>query len=182
MDRKRGNSNHSRRNTFWRDLSFTGDYCRTAGSRDSMWSAGRWICNTKDHRRYGVGEENNMRCVMCDRSFLQSTDWRFPFCHEHTLTQYEAWRSCSKKPTTLSWPDVVILCEDITRQIRASKREYVGIYGIPRGGIPIADILSDLLRLPIVPFWGVPKLWYKPILVVDDIEDVSFTLQNFLFW
>ena len=106
-----------------------------------------------------------MRCVMCNRSFPHGTDWPFPFCKEHTVAQYEAWLSCSKETTTLSWRDIVMLCEDIVRQIRASKREYVGVYGIPRGGIPVADILSELLRLPEVSFWGVPKAWYKRSLV-----------------
>ena len=54
------------------------------------------------------------------------------------------------------------------------------IYGLPRGGLPIAVSLSHALNLPLLMSYSDKKIITdKKILVVDDIADTGETLNNF---
>lgn len=59
-------------------------------------------------------------------------------------------------------------------KILASKKQYNAIYGIPRGGVPIAMVLSEKLGIPLV---SEPS--DDNILIVDDLVDSGKTLQEF---
>ena len=60
--------------------------------------------------------------------------------------------------------DLLTLCKD---------RAYIGVYGIPRGGLVLATILSYRLRIPLL---NAPS---KGCLVVDDIADSGDTLLHY---
>lgn len=53
-------------------------------------------------------------------------------------------------------------------------KQYRGIYAIPRGGVPVAIILSQLLQIPLV------EKADTDILVVDDLTDSGGTLKQYL--
>jgi xanthine phosphoribosyltransferase len=74
----------------------------------------------------------------------------------------------------LSWKDIDILCESLSQKIRQSGIKYEFIYGVPRGGLVVAVILSHKLGIPLkTDPWNPFKSKY---LVVDDINDSGRTL------
>lgn len=71
----------------------------------------------------------------------------------------------------LTWKDFE---EFITGAVEALKsQEITGVYGLPRGGLPIAVTLSHRLGVPLL---GAPC---KGCIVVDDISDTGITLQHY---
>lgn len=62
----------------------------------------------------------------------------------------------------------------LAKRIKKSKRNFNGIYGIPRGGLPLAVALSHKLNLPLL-LGGVTA----KTLVVDDIADSGSTLNPY---
>ena len=69
-----------------------------------------------------------------------------------------------------SWDDVEISMERIVNEINEKELPIDSIYGIPRGGLIPAVMLSHKLDLPLVD---------KPTeqtLIIDDISDSGFTL------
>ncbi|MDA1334575.1 MAG: phosphoribosyltransferase [bacterium] len=66
--------------------------------------------------------------------------------------------------------DVNLLAE----KIKATNKKFDGIYGIPRGGLPIAVALSHRLDLPMLMGGANEKT-----LVVDDIADSGSTLKPY---
>jgi uncharacterized protein len=72
----------------------------------------------------------------------------------------------------ITWEETMKMVEELVQKIKDSKMNFDGIYGIPRGGLPIAVILSYRLNTPVLLY---PT---KETLVVDDISDNGFTLQR----
>ena len=72
----------------------------------------------------------------------------------------------------VSWEEFGSMIENLADQIIESKEEFDGVYGVPRGGLPIAVALSHRLNLPVLLY---PT---KETLVVDDISDTGMTLQR----
>ena len=61
----------------------------------------------------------------------------------------------------------------LVSKIKTKNKAYIGVYGIPRGGLPLAVHLAHHLDIP---FLSDPK---KGCLIVDDISDSGKTLQAF---
>jgi hypoxanthine phosphoribosyltransferase len=78
----------------------------------------------------------------------------------------------NKTKIAISWDEVNDMLCKLAKEIKKSKVKFDGIYGIPRGGLPIAVILSHKLKLPVLLY---PT---NETLVVDDISDNGFTLQR----
>jgi len=81
--------------------------------------------------------------------------------------------------TWQSIDEAVIL---ISEKIKLSSISYDGVYGIPRGGLVPAVMLSHELNIPLV--LNVEEVWRfksenKCVLVVDDISDTGSTLTYF---
>lgn len=72
----------------------------------------------------------------------------------------------------ITWEKVDEMMESLSNQIKESGLTFDGIYGIPRGGLPIAVAMSHKLNLPVLLY---PT---KDSLVVDDISDKGFTLER----
>jgi hypoxanthine phosphoribosyltransferase len=72
----------------------------------------------------------------------------------------------------ISWEKVGNMIDELGKKIKKSKIKFDGVYGIPRGGLPMAVILSHELNIPVLLY---PT---KNTLVVDDISDNGFTLQR----
>jgi len=70
--------------------------------------------------------------------------------------------------------------ESLARIITREGREYVGIYGIPQGGIPLAVALSISLSLPLVSKESLMDYDDEglEILIVDDLLDSGKTLSE----
>ena len=83
--------------------------------------------------------------------------------------------------TFISWSQYELYVARIADWITMCCEEEVGaIYGLPRGGLPIAVSLSHMLDLPILMNYYDRKLvTKKKILVVDDIADTGHTLKSF---
>ena len=64
------------------------------------------------------------------------------------------------------------MIKELAIKISKDGNEYDGIYGIPRGGLPIAVCLSHELDLPLLMY---PT---DKSLVVDDISDTGKTLES----
>ena len=76
------------------------------------------------------------------------------------------------KKISISWDEVDKMIDKLAKEIKKSKIRFDGIYGIPRGGLPLAVFLSHKLNLPVLLY---PS---KDTLVVDDISDNGYTLQR----
>lgn len=72
----------------------------------------------------------------------------------------------------ITWNKVASLCQKISKQI---KDKYAFIYGIPRGGLPVAVHLSHLTGISMnFDTFGSGKPKY---IVVDDINDTGRTMR-----
>lgn len=74
------------------------------------------------------------------------------------------------KKLFLDWSDIELLCKLVSSKIDLEK--YNGLYGVPRGGLIPAVLISHLTGLKFV-----DKI-EENILVVDDILDTGETLEN----
>ena len=92
-----------------------------------------------------------------------------------------------------TWQDFETDVEKITKTIKAWKKEFIYIYGIPRGGLPLAVCLSHRLNreLMISPPPNDRLGYPETTLIVDDIADSGKTLKHYreagyfiatLFW
>ncbi len=71
----------------------------------------------------------------------------------------------------LTWEDAGNLAKELASKINTEK--YTSLFGIPRGGINVAQMLCPILKLPIVSE-------IQPLsLVVDDIVDSGKTLEKY---
>jgi len=87
-------------------------------------------------------------------------------------------RSNSKntKKVFLPWNKYIILIEELVQKIKDSKEEFDCIYGVPRGGMIPAVIISHALNIPIM---GNPLDGYKKrMLIVDDLVDTGKTVVD----
>ena len=71
-----------------------------------------------------------------------------------------------------TWKQFNESVEKLTQKIKRSNLIFDGIYGVPRGGLPLAVALSHTLKLPLLLN---PS---KDSLVVDDISDNGDTLLH----
>ena len=82
----------------------------------------------------------------------------------------------------ISWNDIDEAIEILAKQIEDSKIHYEVIYGLARGGLVPAVMLSHRLKIPMVlnmeEVWRL-KVKNKNSLIVDDISDTGETLKYF---
>jgi hypoxanthine phosphoribosyltransferase len=79
-----------------------------------------------------------------------------------------------------NWRQIDTFVNNIADQIKRSGNVYKVLFGIPRGGLIPATILSHILEIPIVTTFD--TLWtksMKDVLVVDDIVDSGETLKEY---
>ena len=76
------------------------------------------------------------------------------------------------KKIILSWNEVGKMIDKLAIKIKKSGIKFDGIFGIPRGGLPLAVILSYKMDIPVLLY---PT---KNTLVVDEISDNGYTLQR----
>jgi hypoxanthine phosphoribosyltransferase len=72
-----------------------------------------------------------------------------------------------------TWNQFRLDCLALIDQIGSAKYDLINVYGIPRGGVPIAVRLASLLDLP---------LTNRPImqtLIVDDVVDTGKTREHY---
>ena len=80
----------------------------------------------------------------------------------------------NQKKVIRSWDDIMLVTNRLINQIEKSKRMFNSIYGIPRGGLVVAVLLSHRLNIPVVDSKGINPA----TLIVDDICDGGETLQE----
>ncbi|MEI0602769.1 phosphoribosyltransferase [Brachyspira alvinipulli] len=82
----------------------------------------------------------------------------------------------------VSWADIDDAVESLAKQIEESNIHYEVIYGLARGGLVPAVMLSHRLKIPMVlnmeEVWRL-KVKNKNSLIVDDISDTGETLRYF---
>ena len=82
----------------------------------------------------------------------------------------------------ITWTDIDEAIEVLAKQIEDSKIHYEVIYGLARGGLVPAVMLSHRLKIPMVlnmeEVWRL-KVKNKAALIVDDISDTGETLRYF---
>ena len=81
----------------------------------------------------------------------------------------------------ISWEQYQEAIDGMVRQYNEHHNLECGaIYGLPRGGLPIAVSLSHRLDLPLLMnYYDRKVVTDKKILVVDDIADTGHTLNDF---
>lgn len=81
----------------------------------------------------------------------------------------------------ISWQEVEEAVGKITKEVTNSAIEYAAVYGLPRGGLVAAVMLSHRLLIPIVMnLESVQLLRHSGnrVLIVDDISDTGKTLMH----
>jgi hypoxanthine phosphoribosyltransferase len=76
------------------------------------------------------------------------------------------------KNIKISWQEAGKMIDHVSEQVVKSGIKFDGIYGIPRGGLPLAATLSHKLNIPLLVH---PT---DNCLLVDDISDTGKTLSN----
>tara|TARA_R100001377_G_scaffold85274_1_gene71176 strand:- start:2830 stop:3243 length:414 start_codon:yes stop_codon:yes gene_type:complete len=84
----------------------------------------------------------------------------------------------------ISWDEYDGYIDSIANWVSASNLNLVGIYGLPRGGLPMAVSLSHKLGLPLLLDYYDRRIIkdvsnVNKVLVVDDIADTGETLKKF---
>lgn len=75
-----------------------------------------------------------------------------------------------KRIIKISWKEIGELIEKLAESVEG---DFDGVYGIPRGGVVIATVLSHRLKIP---FLEKPT---KNSLIVDDISETGTTLKKY---
>ena len=84
------------------------------------------------------------------------------------------------KKVYISWEGYDSYIDSITNWVKTSDLYLGAVYGLPRGGLPIAVSLSHRLHLPLLmDYYDRKIVTDKKILVVDDIADTGHTLKDF---
>ena len=75
----------------------------------------------------------------------------------------------------VSWDLIDEAVTDIAFHLKETKKDFKGVYGIPRGGVILAVMLSHKLDLPYLenPF----DCEFDDFVVIDDIADTGETLK-----
>ena len=76
----------------------------------------------------------------------------------------------------ISWDKVDEMIAKLVGEIKKSKEKFDGVYGIPRGGLPIAVHLSHYFELKLMVTEPHESM---ETLVVDDIADTGVTLLKY---
>lgn len=76
----------------------------------------------------------------------------------------------------LSWQEVDSLVEELTSKIESKNTTIDSVYGLPRGGLIPAVMLSHRLGVPLL---NDPSLIGPNTLIVDDIVDSGYSLKEF---
>ena len=82
--------------------------------------------------------------------------------------------------TYINWKQYDDYINKIVWYIKRNHPDLGAVYGLPRGGLPIAVSLSHKLNLPLLMnYYDRMAVTRKEILVVDDIADTGHTLKDF---
>jgi hypothetical protein len=95
------------------------------------------------------------------------------------LSAKERSNSTDLKKIVLTWPDYLTMNYKLIDILKSKDLKIEAIYGIPRGGLIPAVMLSHELNVPIIyKFFGFECNFYSKILVIDDICDTGKSLKE----
>ena len=84
------------------------------------------------------------------------------------------------KKVYISWEGYDSYIDSITNWVKTSDLNLGAVYGLPRGGLPIAVSLSHRLHLPLLmDYYDRKIVTDKKKLVLNDIADTGHTLKDF---
>ena len=90
-----------------------------------------------------------------------------------------------KNAISVSWLDIKRAIDKITNHLKSLTNEtFVSVYGIPRGGLVPAVMLSHRLNIPLIIDPKIVRahtisLTSRKIIIIDDISDTGNTLFEF---
>lgn len=82
----------------------------------------------------------------------------------------------------VTWQDVDDAVNRILEEVKSGGAAYAAVYGLPRGGLVGAVMLSHRLEIPLA--LNMEEVWLfrrqgKTVLIADDIADTGETLRHF---
>jgi len=77
--------------------------------------------------------------------------------------------------TFYNWEDIEGRVSDLCQKLKHESFE--AVYGIPRGGLIIAVLVSHKLNIPLIT--DLKNMYDKKFLIVDDIADTGVTLERY---
>ena len=77
--------------------------------------------------------------------------------------------------TFYNWEDIEGRVSDLCQRLKHESFE--AVYGIPRGGLIIAVLVSHKLNIPLIT--DLKNMYGKKFLIVDDIADTGVTLERY---
>ena len=78
----------------------------------------------------------------------------------------------------MSWMGFEFAINELVKDYRKNDHKCVGVYGPPRGGLPIAVTLSHRLGVPFIQTEEEMLNIKESVLIVDDIADTGKTLER----
>lgn len=76
------------------------------------------------------------------------------------------------RKTFITWEEVECFIDWLVQTLNKDNKHYIGVYGIPRGGLIFAVILSYRLNIPLL------TAPYENCLVIDEISATGTTLKS----
>ena len=76
----------------------------------------------------------------------------------------------------VSWELIDDCVTDIAFHLKNTNKEFKGVYGIPRGGVILAVMLSHKLNVPYIE--TIDKV-NEDVIIIDDIADTGKTLKKY---
>ncbi len=77
----------------------------------------------------------------------------------------------------ISWKIIDECVTDIAFHINDTDKEFKGVYGIPRGGVILAVMLSHKLGIPYLEKFD--EMYENDFIIIDDIVDTGETLNHY---
>ena len=78
----------------------------------------------------------------------------------------------------VTWESIDLYVDKIESKIKSKNHKFKALWGIPRGGLVLATMLSHRLDIPLISGNDIPR--DRPLLIVDDIADTGKTLERVL--
>jgi len=80
--------------------------------------------------------------------------------------------------TFINYHEYGVLLNLLTSKLQDTREEFAGVYGVPRGGLPLAVHLAHKLDIELL--YTLPIYSDEKLLIVDDICDSGATFESML--
>lgn len=88
-------------------------------------------------------------------------------------------RSPSIEKTQVTWGQVELAVRYMKAKLEEQDRKFRYVYGVPRGGLAPAVMLSHLMEIPLIQDQPIIHVIDGPVVIVEDIVDTGKVLHEY---